>query len=37
MAVPLIPPERLFAVMADDSNPLRYFDMEVKRDRIATP
>ena len=35
VAVPLIPPERLLAVMADGSNPLTDGDMEVKGDRIA--
>ena len=35
MALPPIPPERLYAVMADGSNPLTYGEMAVKRDRIA--
>ena len=35
VAVPLIPPERLLAIMADGSNPLTDGDMEVKGDRIA--
>ena len=35
MALPPTPPERLYAVMADGSNPLTYGEMAVKRDRIA--